>query len=256
MSTPEEGYPYLHIRIPVDEAFAGRVVARLGGTPYDGAVELPAGVKAVDFLVENYALEFKTLEQEPLTAEGRGEKIADFALEKALTGKAEAQGTAIKLSGAASQEYWRKFLGVSVRRQLEAAAKQIRSTRQHLGKPLHGAVFLVNVAAPFVDAVSFPNLIASHHRDFADAIDVVFYLSLIPGVVASNPGKAAIPFGFHPEYTAHDPFAHRFMDALTAEMSLAVGKPLQEFSATEHTIQPVRVPFRVPLKEGGVLNIH
>lgn len=256
MSAPETGYPYPKIRITVDEAFAGRVVTRLGGARYDGAVKLPAGVKAVDFLVENYALEFKTLDQEPLTVEGRGEKIADFALAKALTGEAEAEGTTIKLSGRASQEYWRKFVGVSVRRQLEAAAKQIRATRQHLGKPLHGAVFLVNVAAPFVDAQSLPNLIASHQKDFADNIDLVFYLSMIPGAVAGVPGKAAIPFGFHPEFTSHDSFAHRFMDALTAEMSAALGKPLQEFNAHKLAIEPVRLPFQVPLKNGGILNIH
>lgn len=256
MSAEETGYPYLSIRIPVDEAFAGRVVARLGGSPFDGTRHFPEGVKPVDFLVGGYALEFKTLEQEPLTVPGRGEKMADFVLAKAIAGEADAQGSTIQLSGQASQEYWRKFLGVSVRRQLETAAKQIRSTREFLGQPLRGAVFLVNVAAPFVDAVSFPNLIAAHHRDFCDAIDLVFYLSMIPGVVPSVPGKAAIPFGFHPEYTAHDPFAHRFMDALQIEMSAAIGNLSKPFNATDHVIQPVRMPFVVPLKDGGFLNIH
>jgi hypothetical protein len=131
-----EGYPYPKLRVDVVEAFVARVVQRLKGSAFDGGQQFLAGVKPVDFLVGDYALEFKRIEQEPLAADGRIDKIAEFAAEQVAKGEASATGEVIKLSQKASQDYWRKFLGVSVRRQLEKAAEQIRSTRAFLHRPL------------------------------------------------------------------------------------------------------------------------
>lgn len=254
MSAPE-GYPYPKLRVDVDEAFAGRVVARLQGSPFDGSQRFPAGIKPVDFLIGDYAVEFKRIEQEPLTADGRMEKIAEFAAEQTAKGEASATGDVIRLSQKASQDYWRKFLGVSVRRQLEKAAEQIRSTRTFLNRPVAGAVFLVNEGAPFIDAVSFPNLITAHSRDFADAIGVVIYLSLIPSFVVGMP-KPAVPVGFAPEETPHESFARAFLASLADEMSLALGKPLPPADASRYKFVPMRLPFAADLKDGSTLTIH
>lgn len=254
MSLPE-GYPYPKLRVDVDEAFAGRVVHRLQGSAFDGSRSFPAGVKAVDFLVGDYAVEFKRIEQEPLTVDGRIERIAEFTAEQTAKGEATAKGDAIHLSQKASQEYWRKFLGVSVRRQLEKAAEQICSTRTFLNRPISGAVFLVNEGAPFIDAVSFPNLITAHCRDFADAIDVVVYLSLIPSLVEGM-SIPAVPLGFAPESTAHASFAQAFLTALSDEMSLALGKPLPPADASRYKFAPMRLPFSADLKDGSTLTIH
>ncbi|MCX7047098.1 MAG: hypothetical protein NTX50_16625, partial [Candidatus Sumerlaeota bacterium] len=239
----------------VDESFAGRVVQRLHGAAFDGSRQFPPRVKPVDFLVGEYALEFKRIEQEPLTADGRVERIAKFSAEQAAKGEAELNGDVIRLSQKASQAYWRKFQGVSVRRQLEDAAKQIKSTRAFLKRPLGGAVFLVNEGAPFIDATSFPNLITAHRRDFADAIDVVIYLSLIPSFVAGMP-KPAVPIGFAPEDTSHEPFARAFLQALAQEMALAMGKRLPAVNASQVNFVPMRMAFTAELKDGSTLTFH
>ncbi|HRE08324.1 MAG TPA: hypothetical protein PKX00_22085 [Opitutaceae bacterium] len=253
---PSQGYPFPKLRIVVDEAFAGRVIHRLGGTGFDGTQAFPDGVKPVDFLVCDHALEFKTIEQEPLTHAGRADKLAELASEAVRKGEAPTDGHAVFLTGAPSKEYWKKFVGVVVRRQLETAAKQIKSTRAFLGRELRGAVFLVNQGAPFIDPVSFPLLIEHHRRDFADAIDIVFYLSLIPGFSPERPDKAVIPVGFEPTTEEPNEFADAFLSALNAEVSIALGKSVKQESTVGHTVHPVRFPLILPLAKGGSIRIH
>ena len=90
--------------------------------------QFPPGVKPVDFLDGDYALEFKRIEQEPLTADGRVEKIAEFAAEQVAKGEASAKNDVVRFSRHASQDYWGKFLGVSARCQLEKRVETRRSS--------------------------------------------------------------------------------------------------------------------------------
>jgi hypothetical protein len=141
-------YPFLKLKVNVDEAMAGRVMARLGGSRFDGSQKFPDAVRPVDFLVDDCLVEFKRIEEEPLSQPGRMVKVADFAMNQALSGKTPPKGKEVHLKGAAAREYWMRFLGIAVRRQLETAAKQIRSTRKFLNEPDRpGAVFLVNARA-------------------------------------------------------------------------------------------------------------
>jgi hypothetical protein len=82
----------------------------------------------VDFLDGDYALEFKRIEQEPLTADGRVAKIAEFAAKQAAKGEASAKNDVVRFSRHASQDYWGKFLGVSARCQLEKRVETRRSS--------------------------------------------------------------------------------------------------------------------------------
>jgi len=90
--------------------------------------QFPPGVKPVDFLDGDYALEFKRIEQEPLTADGRVAKIAEFAAKQAAKGEASAKNDVVRFSRHASQDYWGKFLGVSARCQLEKRVETRRSS--------------------------------------------------------------------------------------------------------------------------------
>lgn len=116
-------------------------------------------------------------------------------------------------------------------------------------------MFLVNDGAPFIDAVSFPNLITAHCRDFSDAIGVVIYLSLIPSLVVGMP-KPAVPVGFAPEENPHEPFARAFLASLSDEMSIALGKPLPPADASRFKFVPMRIPFTADLKDGSTVTIH
>ncbi|HEY3755224.1 MAG TPA: hypothetical protein VGL42_03645 [Opitutaceae bacterium] len=257
-------YPFLELRARVNEDFAARVVARLGGTRFDGSRNFPAGIKPVDFRVENYLLEHKGLEQDPLEVEDRHAKTAAFVREKAKAGLiplspgTEPNTVVAHLTGEVSQEYWRRFLGVSVGRQMEKAAEQIRSSRVFLGEPyLPGAVFIVNESAPFIDPQSFRGLVAAQRARFADAIDLAIFFSCIPGQVAtSGPPRLAVIHGYFPQGSAHDAFGERFLAAFEQELLAVLGRERLEPLPEDATLSPARAPVRVELPEGGFIRYH
>jgi hypothetical protein len=258
-ASPEPtGYPFPKLKVDVDEKFVAKVVLALGGEVLDGSRIFPEGVKPVDFLLDGYALEFKTLDTDPLVSHGdeRPAKILDFASAKLATGELKMDGNDLRITGKASQEYWRKFLGVSVGRQFEKAAKQIRSTRDFLGKPdLKGAVFLVNTSAPFIDPNSLVTLVQVQQRrpEFADAINVAIYFSIIPGILN---GRPILPAGYTPENSGHDGFAQKFLAGFQQSVAKALGKEGLEQTTHDKPIQPLRMPVTFDDGSGRKVTFH
>jgi hypothetical protein len=259
-----EDYPFLCLPVEINEAFVGRVVAPVGGVPFDGSQKFPEGVKPVDFRVGNYLLEFKGIEQDPLSVPERPARAVAFAKDKVRTGEAEARpgakpGTGIvHLTGEASQEYWRKFLGASIGRQMEEAAKQIRSTRKFLKQPeLRGAVFIVNQNAPFIDPQSFQGLVSAHRARFSDAIDIAIFFSRIPGVIEINgERRLCTAQGFFPAGTEHDQFGTTFLDQFEVQLKAALGREHLEQIPEGSILQPARLPLKVDLPGGKFVRFH
>jgi hypothetical protein len=247
------GYPFPKLKIKVDQTFVGRVVQKLGGEPFDGSRTFPEGVKPVDFLIGGYALEYKELDEDPLVSHSndRPAKIAGFVSEKIATGELSINGTGVHMTGSVGQEYRLRFLGVSIGRHFETAAKQIRSTRAFLKSPsMKGAVFIVNRSAPFIDADSFANLVQSQQRraDFADAINLAIYFSVIPGILD---GRFVVAAGYAPGKGRHIGFAERFLATFRSTVAESLGKSELERIVHEKPIQPIRFPVRF---DGGTGN--
>lgn len=250
------GYPYFYLKADIDEDFVGRVVAPMNGKKFDGSQQFPEGVRVVDFLIGDYGLEFKRLETDPMIhAPERVTKVANFAIEKALKGETPAEGGTINLTGAASQLYWRKFAGVAIGRAFEDASEQIASTRDYLKRPdLKGAVFIVNVACPFIDAESLSGLVRVQRERFKDTIGVAIFFSAVPGAVEGHE-RPVVLFGFRPETSEHDVFAEEFQRQFERELASALGKTSLD-SVTAPKVMPVRFPFRTRTDDGTPITIY
>lgn len=251
-----DGYPYFFLKADIGEAFVERVVTPMGGKKFDGSQQFPDGVRVVDFLVGDYGLEFKRLETDPIVqVPERVNKVANFAMEKVLKGETPANGGTINLTGAASQLYWRKFAGVAIGRAFNDAAEQIKSTRNFLKRSdLKGAVFIVNVCCPFIDAESLSGLVGVQQERFADTIGVAIFFSAVPGAVEGYE-RPVVLFGFRPENSEHDAFAEQFQQEFQRELAMTLGKTsLHSVSAPK--VLPLRFPFHTKTDDGTPITIH
>lgn len=236
----------------------GRVIARMGGAPLDGAQKFPEGVRIVDFLAGDWGLEHKSLVSDPLEDSERREKMAEFAIEKAGSAEVGATDATIRIQGKDAREYWRKFLGRSISYNMQEAAKQIRSTREYLKQPgLRGAVFMVNVSAPSIDAISFENLLADHRRRFSDAIDLAIYFSKIPMIVEGQT-KPCVPIGQVSDGSPESvEFAECFIGNFHDELSRVLGKEsLEKMTGIKDKSVPARFPAVARLKDGRKIRFY
>lgn len=256
MRVMSNDYPYLFLKAKIDEGFVGRVVEAMGGKKFDGSQEFPEGVRVVDFLVGDYGLEFKRIEKDPLVSvPERIDKVADFALSKALAGETPAQGKTINLKGSTSQTYWLKFAGVAVGRLMAEAADQVRSTRKYLKRPdLKGAVFIVNVGAPFIDAESLNGLVGIQQQRFKNDIGVALFFNAMPSAVEGSE-RPVVMFGFHPNSSEHDAFAEEFEMNFAKEFAKATGKESLE-SVKADKVKPIRLPFTTKTGDGTPITLH
>jgi hypothetical protein len=250
------GYPVFLLKVNIDENFVGRVVEAMGGKNFDGTQDFPEGVRVVDFLVGDYCLEFKRIEKDPLVSiPERIGKVADFAMEKAIAGETPTNGMTINLKGAVSQTYWRKYAGVAVGRLMEDAAEQLRSTREHLKCPdLKGAVFIVNVGAPFIDAESLNALVGVQQERFKADVGVALFFNALPSAVEGS-DRPVVMFGFHPNSSEHDAFAEEFERNFAKELAKATGKDSLD-SVKAEKVKPMRFPFSTKTSDGTPITFH
>lgn len=235
----------------VDEA-----VRRAGGQRITEVISpIPGGIENCDYLIGNHLLELKIIKLEPLEAQEHQKKLIRLFDEPAQEGKTAAQSSRqIHLTAEANQRYWR-IVGTPVRRHLEKAASQVRSTKALLKRPdLRGAAFLINGDADSIDSNSFWNLASRHRRDFSADINAVVCFSAIPGFVQEL-NRPCVSFDYeHSGEKADQKFVELFKASFHSVFADKLRKKPDEI-VSHAIVQPLRAPYEINTPKGKIV-IH
>lgn len=194
----------------IDEAFVDRVIERAGGHRLSDEEADQQQSRNADYLLDNYVLELKHLQEEGLEKAERQEKIAAFFT--ADRWGDEVDLSAIQLSGMDLLKYL-DIIGGPVKTQVRSASKQIRQTRQHLGSDnLRGGVIFLNTGYGSLPPALFERIVERYSKRYSSQIDIAICISVW---VLTNGLEWKIYFRFHP-LDPPDPAIRRIEDAFSA----------------------------------------
>jgi hypothetical protein len=244
--------PHNPFNFEFDEKFMDAVVRRAGGKRLDEDHRVPQGVENVDYLIGEHALELKTLEVEPLDHPNRQIRMRkNVSKEKGLGTPGihiDPATQRLELTGEAERKFWQFELGNTVHEGMKKAASQIADTRKFLGKPLRGAVLIMNAKSLLNDGNSLIKLLELYRSEFPELDVCLGYTAVIASVDGAKGqtfGSAAGPLP-HPRDAALHDTLHR---AIREEIA-ARGYPSTHADATGATLEPLQSVVEMPASPG------
>ncbi len=124
----------------IGESFLDQVVQRAGGRRLTEAEADSQNSRNVDYVIQDAVVELKDMQEEGLLVSGRQDRLAQL-----LRGLARGEDYAALSADNLSEAEWRRYvdiLGRPIQNQVKSAAKQIKGSRNRLGRSRGGVIFL------------------------------------------------------------------------------------------------------------------
>lgn len=158
------------------EAFMDTVFERAGGRRLTEAEANHARSRNADYLLDDCIFELKILEEEGLEVRTRQEKLAEL-----FRRPVPPHGTILLNPEELSQADRRKYMDVvggPVKNAVKSASKQIRCTKEHLGRPdLRGGVIFLNTGYGTLPPELFATLVERYAAKDTSQVEVTAAVS-------------------------------------------------------------------------------
>ncbi len=160
----------------ITESFFDTVIEKAEGRRLDDE-EKAEGIDNADYLMTGAVLELKIFEEEGLEKKTRQEKIKKlFDQNYYLASEVDLD---IKTIPDAIKPEYKKILGGPIQTAVKKAAKQIKATKQHLGRSLDfGILLAVNNGYASLQHDEFDNLVLTHARKDTSQIAFIICTTL------------------------------------------------------------------------------
>jgi hypothetical protein len=207
----------------LDEAFVDRVVARAGGRRLRPDERDFDRNPNADYLLNGYVVEVKDLQSDPIDVPSRQAK-AHAVL------RSDAHPTATRTLDDIDDPVYVAVILKSVKRRMDHAKKQIRSSRAGLGVAIRGGgIILLNTGLTSIE----PNQIF----EFADRVvsqsSSIDFVAVITSMVATNGFDTWVVFPFHPEDGGPRP-VHVLREAFREEVEVL----MSDWAASGFAVPP------------------
>lgn len=218
--------PEIMAGLRLDEPFFDAVIRRIGGCRLTERYTPPKDTRNVDYLIDGWIVELKTLMVDPLEAVTRQEKLRQFIqaeIPNPLYVTAEKRE--IRLSKEQERKNWVEIMGIPIQRALRDAEEQISDTRSFVPGPLPSALILVNSNVTSWGWSGFANLVNTYFESCPE-IDAIIVMEALPEVVGS---KEDYPLHFaagaRPEGPSAAPLLNQIAKSMAAEIELKSARP-------------------------------
>jgi len=229
----------------IGEMFLDKVLNRAGGRRLTVDEADAQNGRNADYVVGDAVVELKDLQKEGLLVPGRQDRLAQ------LFGSLERGSEYASLSpDDLSESEWREYIdivGRPIQNQVKSAAKQIKASQSHLGKPMAGVIFL-NTGYSSIPHSLFDSLVRRYCMKDTQQVDFTICIS---SWLITNGLESEVFFSFSPQEGEYD-LVMAIRDAFWAEINLLMDRwARQGFSQEGDLLQPMTpIAFR-----SGTMNL-
>jgi len=223
----------------IGELFLDRVVHRAGGRRLTSDEADAQHSRNADYIVGDSVIELKDIQEEGLLVPGRQDRLAQ------LFGSLGRGGEYASLSPEdLSDIEWRQYMDILARpiqNQVKSAAKQIKASRNHLGKSKGGVIFL-NTGYSSIPHNLFDSLVKRYCEKDTQQVDFSICIS---SWLLTNGFESEVFFSFSPKEGECE-LVMSLRNAFWLEIDLLMDSWAQEgFSQDGDLLQPmIPIAFR------------
>lgn len=156
----------------ITESFIDKIIELMGGRRLNEEEKAFEKDENADYLLKGSVAELKILEEEGLEKRERQIKIANSLSDKFYL--PDEVDISIEHMPESAKDDYRRIIATPIRKRVRKAAKQIKKTKQHLGKQNElGLLIAVNNGFNSLPHDEFDNLVLSHCRRSTSQIDFI-----------------------------------------------------------------------------------